>query len=152
MPVTSPKPLWKNFLVFLLPMMASNILQALFGTINNVYLGQMIGVDALAAVTVFFPVMFAFIALVMGLSCGDACHDRRQVRPAAARGRQRGMGFRGVEPAHASVALLPSARTAACACLRQELPARDVAGRTAAAAGAAPRHSRFAQHDGDVGR
>lgn len=68
--MTSPAPLWKNFLVFLLPMMASNILQSLFGTINNVYLGQMIGVDALAAVTVFFPVMFAFIALVMGLSTG----------------------------------------------------------------------------------
>lgn len=70
MPVTSPAPLWKNFLFFLMPMMASNILQALFGTINNVYLGQMIGVDALAAVTVFFPVMFAFIALVIGLSSG----------------------------------------------------------------------------------
>ncbi|MGE0286192.1 MAG: MATE family efflux transporter [Bradyrhizobium sp.] len=70
MPVTSPVPLWKNFLLFLLPMLASNILQSLFGTINNVYLGQMIGVDALAAVTVFFPVMFAFIALVMGLSTG----------------------------------------------------------------------------------
>jgi putative MATE family efflux protein len=70
MPVTHPAPLWKNFLFFLLPMMASNILQSLFGTINNVYLGQMIGVDALAAVTVFFPVMFAFIAFVMGLSTG----------------------------------------------------------------------------------
>lgn len=68
--MTSPAPLWKNFLVFLLPMMASNILQSLFGTINNIYLGQMIGVDALAAVTVFFPIMFAFIALVMGLSTG----------------------------------------------------------------------------------
>jgi putative MATE family efflux protein len=68
--LTSPAPLWKSFLFFLLPMMASNILQSLFGTINNIYLGQMIGVDALAAVTVFFPVMFAFIALVMGLSTG----------------------------------------------------------------------------------
>ena len=67
---TYPAPLWKTFLVFLLPLMASNILQSLFGTINNVYLGQMIGVDALAAVTVFFPFMFAFIALVMGLSTG----------------------------------------------------------------------------------
>lgn len=53
-----------------MPMMAGNILQSLFGTINNVYLGHMIGVDALAAVTVFFPVMFAFIAFVMGLSTG----------------------------------------------------------------------------------
>ncbi|MGQ0684587.1 MATE family efflux transporter [Bradyrhizobium sp.] len=68
--MTNPAPLRKNFLVFLLPMMASNILQSLFGTINNVYLGQMIGVDALAAVTVFFPVMFAFIAFVIGLSTG----------------------------------------------------------------------------------
>lgn len=70
MPVTSPLPLWKNFLRFLLPMLAGNILQSLFGTINNVYLGQMIGVDALAAVTVLFPVMFGFIALVMGLGSG----------------------------------------------------------------------------------
>jgi putative MATE family efflux protein len=51
-------------------MMLSNILQALFGTINNVYLGQLIGVDALAAVSVFFPVMFFFVAFVMGLSSG----------------------------------------------------------------------------------
>jgi Na+-driven multidrug efflux pump len=41
-------PLRKPFLIFLAPMMLSNILQSLFGTINNVYLGQMIGVDALA--------------------------------------------------------------------------------------------------------
>ena len=63
-------PLWKTFLAFLAPMMLSNILQSLFGTINNVYLGQMIGVDALAAVSVFFPVLFFFIAFVMGLSSG----------------------------------------------------------------------------------
>ena len=65
-----PTPLWRTFLVFLAPMMLSNILQALFGTINNVYLGQMIGVRALAAVSVFFPLMFFFIAFIMGLSSG----------------------------------------------------------------------------------
>jgi putative MATE family efflux protein len=68
--VSNTPPLWRTFLVFLAPMMLSNILQALFGTINNVYLGQMIGVDALAAVSVFFPVIFFFIAFVMGLSSG----------------------------------------------------------------------------------
>ncbi|MGJ5177879.1 MATE family efflux transporter [Bradyrhizobium oligotrophicum] len=56
--------------MFVAPMMMSNILQSLFGTINNVYLGQMIGVDALAAVSVFFPAMFFFIAFVMGLGSG----------------------------------------------------------------------------------
>ena len=68
--MSNTPPLWKTFLAFLAPMMLSNILQSLFGTINNVYLGQMIGVDALAAVSVFFPVMFFFIAFVMGLSSG----------------------------------------------------------------------------------
>jgi putative MATE family efflux protein len=68
--VSNTRPMWKTFLVFLAPMMLSNILQSLFGTLNNIYLGQMIGVEALAAVSVFFPVMFFFIAFIMGLSSG----------------------------------------------------------------------------------
>jgi len=50
--------------------MLSNALQSLFGTVSNALLGQMIGVDALAAVSVFFPVMFFLFAFVMGLSTG----------------------------------------------------------------------------------
>ena len=42
-------PLWRTYIVFLLPMMLSNILQALFGTINSIYLGRMLGTAALAA-------------------------------------------------------------------------------------------------------
>ena len=38
-PVT--KPLWQRFVIFLLPLMLSNILQSLSGTINNIYIGQM---------------------------------------------------------------------------------------------------------------
>jgi len=68
--VVKTPALWRSFIVFLAPMMLSNVLQSLFGTINNVYLGQMIGVDALAAVSVLFPVVFFFIAFVMGLSSG----------------------------------------------------------------------------------
>lgn len=63
-------PLWTTFLRFLAPLMLSNALQSLFGTVSNVYLGQMIGVDALAAVSAFFPVMFFLFAFVMGLSTG----------------------------------------------------------------------------------
>lgn len=66
------KPLWRVFLVFLAPMMLANVLQSLSGTINNVFLGHMIGVRALAAGTVFFPVMFFFIAFVMGLGAGSS--------------------------------------------------------------------------------
>lgn len=68
--MSTPTPLWKTFLRFLAPLILSNALQSLFGTVSNVYLGQMIGVDALAAVSVFFPVMFFLFAFVMGLSTG----------------------------------------------------------------------------------
>ena len=67
---TRPPLMWKAFLVFLGPMMASNILQGLSGTINNVYLGQMLGVGAMASVSAFFPVMFFFISFVIGLGAG----------------------------------------------------------------------------------
>lgn len=63
-------PMWKRFLIFLGPLMLGNILQALSGTINNVYLGQMLGVKALAAVSAFFPLLFFFISFVIGLGAG----------------------------------------------------------------------------------
>lgn len=70
MRAAAPRPLWKTFLFFLAPMLLSNILQSLSGTLNNVYVGQMIGVGALAAVSSFFPVMFFFIAFTIGLGAG----------------------------------------------------------------------------------
>ncbi len=66
----APRPLWRVFAAFLAPMLASNILQSLSGTLNNIYLGQMLGVKALAAVSGFFPVMFFFIAFMIGLGAG----------------------------------------------------------------------------------
>ncbi|KGM30456.1 MATE family efflux transporter [Inquilinus limosus] len=62
--------LWKAFLLFLGPMMLSNVLQALSGTVNNIYLGQMIGVGAVAAVSAFFPILFFFISFIIGLGAG----------------------------------------------------------------------------------
>jgi Na+-driven multidrug efflux pump len=68
----SSQPLWRTFLVFLGPMVLANILQSLSGTINSVFIGQMLGVQALAAVAAFFPVMFLFIAFVIGLGAGSS--------------------------------------------------------------------------------
>lgn len=65
------RPLWQRFLIFLVPLTVSNILQSLSGTINNVYIGQMLGVDALAAVSVFFPIMIFLISFVIGLASGS---------------------------------------------------------------------------------
>lgn len=67
---TQSTPLWKTYLLFLAPMVLSNFLQSMSGTINSIYIGQMLGTQALAAVSGMFPVVFFFIALVIGLGAG----------------------------------------------------------------------------------
>src|SRR5450830_699979 len=66
------KPLWQVFLGFLGPMLLSNILQALSGTINNIYIGQILGVQAMAAVSGFFPVAFFCVSFIIGLGAGSS--------------------------------------------------------------------------------
>ena len=65
------RPLWMRFSFFLLPLMAANILQALSGTVNSIYVGQIIGVEALAATATFFPIMFFLMSFIIGLSAGS---------------------------------------------------------------------------------
>jgi len=65
------RPLWQRFSIFLIPLMASNILQALSGTFNSIFIGQMIGVDALASLATFFPILFFLISFIIGLSAGS---------------------------------------------------------------------------------
>jgi putative MATE family efflux protein len=64
------RPLWRVFLAFLGPMLLSNVLQALSGTVNSVFVGQMLGTHALAAVASVFPIVFFLIALVIGIGAG----------------------------------------------------------------------------------
>ncbi|ANJ74717.1 MATE family efflux transporter [Ralstonia insidiosa] len=70
--VPTPRPLWRTFVAFLGPLILANILQSLSGTLNNVYVGHMLGVKALAAVSAFFPILFFFIAFIIGLGSGAA--------------------------------------------------------------------------------
>ncbi len=65
------RPLWQRFLLFLIPLMLSNTLQSLSGTINSIFIGQLIGVEALAAVSVFFPIMILLISFIIGLASGS---------------------------------------------------------------------------------
>ena len=66
----SQRPLWQIYLIFLAPMVLSNFLQSFSGTLNGIYIGQMLGTQALAAVSGMFPIVFFFIALVIGLGAG----------------------------------------------------------------------------------
>jgi putative MATE family efflux protein len=68
---TSPsKPLPLRFLTFLLPLILTNVVQVLSGTLSNIYLGQLIGLKAMAAAASFFPVLMVFIAFFIGLGSG----------------------------------------------------------------------------------
>ncbi|MBK5540764.1 MATE family efflux transporter [Pseudomonas sp. TH05] len=70
MQTPTQRPLWKIYLAFLAPMVLSNFLQSMSGTLNSIYIGQMLGTQALAAVSGMFPIVFFFIALVIGLGAG----------------------------------------------------------------------------------
>jgi putative MATE family efflux protein len=58
------------FLVFLGPMLFGNVLQSMSGTINSVFIGQMLGTQALAAAAAVFPIIFFLISLVIGVGAG----------------------------------------------------------------------------------
>lgn len=63
-------PLWRAYLTLLLPMLLTNALQLAAGTLDNIYLGHLLGTQAVAAAAAFFPVFFLLLALVMGLATG----------------------------------------------------------------------------------
>jgi putative MATE family efflux protein len=64
--------LWRSFARFLGPMVVGNVLQALSGTFNSVFVGQMLGTQALAAASAVFPIVFFFISLVIGVGAGGS--------------------------------------------------------------------------------
>ncbi|MGV8855735.1 MAG: MATE family efflux transporter [Devosia sp.] len=69
--IPQSRPLWQRFAFFLVPLMAANILQALSGTVSAIYVGQLIGVEALAATATFFPIIFMLLSFLIGLSAGS---------------------------------------------------------------------------------
>lgn len=67
----SQKPLWQTFAIFLVPLMLSNILQSASQTFNSIYLGRLIGTDALAAVSSVFPIIFLLVSFLIGIASGS---------------------------------------------------------------------------------
>ena len=67
---SASRPLWRVFAAFLVPMVLGNVLQAAQGTFNAVFIGQMLGTKALAAVSAVFPIVFLFVSLVIGVGAG----------------------------------------------------------------------------------
>lgn len=58
----------KHLVAFATPMLLGNALQALYSTVDSIWVGQFLGANGIAAVSVSFPVTFAVISLAMGVS------------------------------------------------------------------------------------
>lgn len=67
--LTSGKP-WKILLRFSLPMLISMIFQQMYNIADSVIAGQLISVDALAAIGAAYPATVLFLAVATGASIG----------------------------------------------------------------------------------
>src|SRR5665213_1056182 len=65
------RPIWQMLLVFLVPLMLSNVLQSLSSTASSIYLGRLVGVESLAAVSAIFPVVFLLLSFMIGIASGS---------------------------------------------------------------------------------
>ncbi len=63
-------PVAKTLILFALPSLGSNILQSLNQTISSIYLGKLLGENALAATTVAGMVWFLIFSTIFGLAMG----------------------------------------------------------------------------------
>lgn len=66
--IDETKPLWRVMLLFLVPLMLSNVLQSASQTFTSIFLGRLIGVGALAAASSIFPVIFFLFSFFVGIS------------------------------------------------------------------------------------
>jgi putative MATE family efflux protein len=53
---------------FSIPLFLGNLLQTLYNTVDTIWVGKFLGPDALAAVSVSFPIIFVLVSLVMGIT------------------------------------------------------------------------------------
>lgn len=58
----------KHLIMFALPMFVGSILQALYNTVDAIWVGRFLGPNALGAVSISFPLIMALLSLVMGLT------------------------------------------------------------------------------------
>lgn len=56
---------------FTIPMLLGNLFQQLYNVVDSVIVGHFLGKQALAAVGASFPIIFALIALVVGITTGS---------------------------------------------------------------------------------
>jgi len=84
----SEKPIWKPLIFFLLPLIGSNVLQSLGGTVSSIIVGQGLGESSLATINIVMPLIFFLHSFVIGIGgassvlIGQAfgANDRERIR------------------------------------------------------------------------
>ncbi|MED0675926.1 MATE family efflux transporter [Aneurinibacillus thermoaerophilus] len=69
---TSNHPVWYSMFMFLIPLIISNALQSIGQLAGSVVVGRWLGVDALAAISAFFPLFFLLISFTIGIGSGSS--------------------------------------------------------------------------------
>ncbi len=64
--------MWRILLVFLIPLMLSNVLQSASQTMASIWIGRLISTQALGAVSSVFPIIFLLFSFVFGVSSGSS--------------------------------------------------------------------------------
>ncbi len=62
--------IWKQLLLFALPLLVGNVFQQLYNTVDSIVVGNFVGKEALAAVGSVGPIITSLIGFFMGLATG----------------------------------------------------------------------------------
>ncbi|EKN68678.1 MATE family efflux transporter [Schinkia azotoformans] len=66
------QPLWRSMFLFLIPLILSNALQSIGQLAGSIIVGRWLGVEALAAISAFFPLFFLLISFTIGIGSGSS--------------------------------------------------------------------------------
>ena len=64
------KPLLAPYLQLLAPLIVAHVLQSAGGLLDGIWIGRLLGVAGIAAVSAFFPVFFVILSIIIGMSAG----------------------------------------------------------------------------------
>lgn len=69
---SSQMTVMKPMLLFLVPLLFSNVMQSIGQLVGMVIIGRCLGVDSVAAISAFFPLFFLLISFVIGIGSGSS--------------------------------------------------------------------------------
>ena len=58
----------RHLIKFTLPLFLGNLLQTFYNTVDTIWVGKFLGRQALAAVSVSFPIIFILVSLATGIT------------------------------------------------------------------------------------